>query len=227
MIKGIFETMYARQGHVFNRISHLKRLNKALIKLGGQELSERDFDQLLPNVNGVIKLIYTSQEGFKIETRKYPYKIEDYHKGYSLKFLDRILQSTNEELLYKSTQNEYRHKDLSKIRQEGFNEGIYINEKNQVTECVFCNLFFIKDQALYTPHVSCGLLEGTMRGYVMNRAKELGIRVNLGYYSKEEVVNAEEVFITNALIGIMPIHTIDEKAFTIGSITRELLNGLF
>lgn len=226
MPKGIFETMRLVEGKIFNLQAHLDRFNKGLIYLKQAPLDKEAFLDLI-EFHEVMKLQYIEEKGFSAEYRSFPYRDVQYQKGYHLRLIERRLDKRNPDLKIKSIDNQLRHEDLIALRQEGFDEGIYLNNNQEVTEGVFCNIFFIKNGVLYTPDSSCGLLEGTMRGYVLNISKALGIPTNLGYYSIEEVMNADEVFVTNALMGIMPIVRIEDRTYSIGPKTKELLNGLF
>lgn len=101
------------------------------------------------------------------------------------------------------------------IRQ-GFDDAVFLNTQNQVTETTKSNLFFVKDGVLHTPNVQCGLLPGVIREWVIRKAASLGIDCREGYYGLAELMEADEVLITNSVMGIMHGQKIDEKCYNDG-----------
>ena len=93
---------------------------------------------------------------------------------------------------------------------------IFLNTKGQLAEGSLSNLFFIKAGTVYTPADDCGLLPGIMRDKVLDLLKENLISCEQGCFSLEQLLDADEVFVTNSLMEIMPVHTIDEKTFKVG-----------
>ena len=70
------------------------------------------------------------------------------------------------------------------------------------------NLFFVREGHLITPPLSCGLLPGTVRDYLISRY-DVEERVIL----PEEARDFDEAFVTNALMGMMPVCQLDDIAF--------------
>jgi 4-amino-4-deoxychorismate lyase len=106
-------------------------------------------------------------------------------------------------------------------------EGLFLTENGCLAEGIVSNLFFVADNVIYTPDVKTGILPGTRREFVMELAEELGLSVREGWYYLEHLMVADEVFITNAIQEIVPIHTVNEKKVgqgRIGVITKQLLS---
>ncbi|GBE37136.1 branched-chain-amino-acid aminotransferase [bacterium BMS3Bbin07] len=78
---------------------------------------------------------------------------------------------------------------------------------------------------LYTPSAEAGILNGITRQTVLEIAEEKGIAVEEGLFSTKELHQAEEVFLTNSLIEIMPVSEIDGKTYAIGKITERLISA--
>ena len=99
---------------------------------------------------------------------------------------------------------------LSSIYARGnnFDNAILFNTDDNVIECFNSNIFIVKEDIIYTPPVSDGCVSGTMRGWVLNH--EIVIEKSL---SKKEILNADEMFITNAVRGIIPIKKVEETEF--------------
>jgi len=99
---------------------------------------------------------------------------------------------------------------LSSIYARGnnFDNAILFNTDDNVIECFNSNIFIVTEDIIYTPPVSDGCVSGTMRGWVLNN--ETVIEKSL---SKKEILNADEIFITNAVSGIIPIKKVEETEF--------------
>ena len=99
---------------------------------------------------------------------------------------------------------------------KGFDEALFLNTQGQVAEGCVANIFWVKAREVYTPAVACGILEGTARARVIQQCLELGMPIHEGSYRPEELFDADEVFLTNALMGIMPVSRLEDKLFNLG-----------
>jgi branched-chain amino acid aminotransferase len=90
-------------------------------------------------------------------------------------------------------------------------DSVLLNWEGHLTECTISNLFFVKDGRLRTPALECGLLDGITRGIVIRLAEELHIRVEEGRYTVGDLYQADECFLTNTSMEIMPVSTVDIK----------------
>lgn len=96
---------------------------------------------------------------------------------------------------------------------KGFNEAILLNTKGFISECATSNIFFVKNNQLVTPPISDGALPGTTRQIILDKlSKQFEIKVES--VKPEDILLADEVFITNALMRIKPISKIDNKIFS-------------
>lgn len=89
-------------------------------------------------------------------------------------------------------------------------EGLFVTKEGFVAEGVTSNVFWMKDDVLFTPAVETGILPGTTRWFVMNIAQSKNIGVNEGFFSKEDVENADELFVTNAVQELVPLASIGD-----------------
>lgn len=92
-------------------------------------------------------------------------------------------------------------------------EGLFVTSDGYVAEGITSNVFWVKQGELYTPSLNAGILPGTTRAFVIEMAGELGLSLNEGLYTQEELESAEEVFITNAIQELVPIHRIGKVQF--------------
>jgi branched-chain amino acid aminotransferase len=102
---------------------------------------------------------------------------------------------------------------LAKIEsiKAGAYEGIMLNWEGLVAEGTISNLFHIKSGVLYTPHLKTGILEGVTRGLVLDLARRAQFPVTETAVNPQELIDADECFITSTTMEIMPVTTIDKK----------------
>lgn len=90
-------------------------------------------------------------------------------------------------------------------------EGLFLNNNGHVTEGMVSNVFWCKDDVLYTPAAATGLLEGITREYVIEMAAKLGIPVQQGLYRWSDLLAADEVFVTNSIQEIVPVISLENE----------------
>jgi len=84
-------------------------------------------------------------------------------------------------------------------------EGLFLDTRGYVCEGIVSNLFFVREGSLMTPAVETGLLPGITRQFVMELASQLEVPVMEGLYTWEELLAAEEVFMTNSIQELVPV----------------------
>ncbi|MCF6202690.1 MAG: aminodeoxychorismate lyase [Methylococcaceae bacterium] len=103
-----------------------------------------------------------------------------------------------------------------------FQEGLMMDIHGCVIEGTMSNLFIVKDNILYTPLIDqCGV-EGILRNILIVTAKKNKIKVIEKVITKKEIVNADELFMTNSIIGIWPIKQLEKQQFNVGILTTKL-----
>lgn len=110
-------------------------------------------------------------------------------------------------------------------------EGIMLTDDGHVAEGLTSNLFLVQNDQLFTPSLDTGILPGVTRQFVMELAKSLEIAVIEQRFTWEDLLRADEVFITNSVQAIVPIHTafqLDGNAHAFStdrSVTSKLQQG--
>jgi len=128
----------------------------------------------------------------------------------------------------KSLDYQIFRKALIEAKAKGYEEAILLNTQGEIVEGATSNIFFIHKCVLYTPAVRCGCLNGITRYFVLQCAKKLKIPFRVVCVNKKQLFDAEEVFLTNSLFGIMPLTRVDNQKIgsqRMGKITEKLLNG--
>jgi len=102
-------------------------------------------------------------------------------------------------------------------------EGLMLDDDNNIIEGTMSNVFFVDhQQSIVTPVLNqCGIA-GVRREQIMSLAEEKGYTIKITEMPISKLVDFNEVFITNSLIGIWPIVAIDDHEFTIGPVTKAL-----
>ena len=90
-------------------------------------------------------------------------------------------------------------------------DSILLNWEQHLTECTVSNLFFVMDGQLHTPALACGLLDGITRMIVIQLARALNIHVEEGRYFVDQLYGADECFLTNTSMEIMPVTSVARR----------------
>lgn len=227
---GLFETMRAWGGSVFRFDRHLDRLSRGL-EVVGIPLSiprpqlESAVERLL-DMNRIqdayIRLMVWRGEGWGVDPAGcsaarlaiiarpvVPYPRALYERG-----MKGVIVSIR--------QNEWsplaRMKSLSflpgilatmEARAEGADEGILLNTRGGVAEGTVSNVFVVDGGRLLTPSVASGALPGITRATILELARHAGRDASEGEVAPEELKAADEVFLTNTLMGVMPLTVLD------------------
>jgi 4-amino-4-deoxychorismate lyase len=105
-------------------------------------------------------------------------------------------------------------------KEKGFDEAIILNNRGYVAETSRSNIFLVKDGQVFTPSLSCGCLEGITRRAIFDLAKRNHIEIFEGNFTIQDLYDADEVFLTNSLMGVMPINSIKRQPMRRGKITQ-------
>ena len=101
-------------------------------------------------------------------------------------------------------------------------EGIMLDMNEHVIEGTMTNLFYVKNETLYTSSLTLAGVAGIMRGIIMAMASEHGLSWIEHTFTKDELLSADEVFVCNSILGIWPVKHIATTCFPVGVITRQL-----
>lgn len=228
---GAFETIAIENGAPVFLKQHLKRLNRTAVFLGLGSCQERGItaDALAdwlqnrsddPSIHhGALKLML-SKENLLLRLRPNPYTPERYQRGFVMDF-SQVRRNETSPLVYHKTMN-YGDCLLEKrsAAAAGMDERIFLNTRGEVCEGCVSNVFFIRKGILFTPQLSCGLLPGIMREYLLSEYDvcETVIR-------PDEISDFEECFVTNSLMGIMPVRQLGTTIFPSRQYTQNLADN--
>ena len=246
---GLFETMAVHNGKIHLWESHWERLTygceQLSIKLPDKEIIEKEIDLICDKnkdqTQFIIKLIVTRGEGQRgypftseqnvtriLSSHPWPNYPESYQsEGVAVRYCETTL-SENKKLA--------GIKHLNRLEQilarnewdtDEFQEGLMLTMHGHVVDGTMSNIFAVKDYMIFTPSLTLCGVSGVMRKTIVNLSKELGISIYEKTFTKSELEQADELFLTNSLFGIWPIRSIAKTRFTkVGAVTKKLQEEL-
>jgi branched-chain amino acid aminotransferase len=110
-----------------------------------------------------------------------------------------------------------------RAEREGYADALMLDWRGQIAESTGANIFFVKDGVLHTPLPDC-FLDGITRRTVIELAKQRGWKVVERAIMPEEMADFSECFITGTAAEVTPVSEIGPYKFTIGDITRTLMD---
>ncbi len=224
---GVFETINVAQGNPVFFNDHMERLKQSALVMGLKLTCHPDqiryeCQQIIAK-NAMIRggLRVTLSKGLKadnllITARENHYTRQMFAQGVKICTSDTIRNEKSRLVTIKSNNYLENLLILNEAKARGFSEAVFYNTQGHLAEGCMTNIFLIKNGTVYTPARDCGLLAGIVRNRVIELLKANHIPIAEGYYPKDQLLAADEVFITNSLMEIMPVNQIDERCYRIG-----------
>ena len=119
--------------------------------------------------------------------------------------------------------------DLKEALDHGFDEALMLDIEGFVSEGSGENIFVIKDEVIYTPHLTSAL-PGITRDTILTLAKSLGYEIVEKKLSCDEIYASDEAFFTGTAAEVTPIRDLDGNQIGSGSrgpITEKLQSLYF
>lgn len=202
----LIETFLLRDGSVKLLGSHLDRLEESAsyfdFNFKRRDISARikNFtDRLNPRHDYKIRILLFKDGSLKISSQIQ--SVLSAKKSFVV-FSRKITDSRNIFLYHKTTNRNLYNQELKFWRKLGCFDCIFKNEKGEVTEGAVSNIFIEKDNKLFTPPLSSGLLNGTCRRHLLEGA---GGRIKERVLFERDIVSANKIYLTNAVSGIIPV----------------------
>lgn len=243
---GLFETVRAYEGQVFRLDRHLSRLVRSAeilgLPIGALDLEGAVMDTIQANKlsDARIRITISVGEGgmapdpstcnkptvLILAEHYQPYPERVYQKGFRA-VVSSIRRNSQSPLSRLKSAN-YLESILARqeARAAGVDEALCLNEKGLLAEASMSNIFLVTDGILRTPGQETGILPGITRETILELASELGIDTLEHDIRLDELFHAQEAFVTNSLIEVMPLTEVDGKPIGSGrpgSLTRKLM----
>ncbi len=111
---------------------------------------------------------------------------------------------------------------LDDAKTKCFDEAIRLNERGEIAAACLANIFWIKDQKIFTPSLETGCLKGTTRSLIVENFAVEETKAEL-----REMENAEDIFLTSSGIGVLRIAELETKRFAEPSEIFENIENFF
>ncbi|MCX5703849.1 MAG: aminotransferase class IV [Candidatus Omnitrophica bacterium] len=226
---GLFESMRSCNGKIVYLDEHLGRIKGSAELIGiGFPFSLGKLKEIIKKtvqINGfkdtyVRLTLGKAQKGRDIllMAKKYqPYPRQKYKKGFRA-IVSSLKQGNNSLLVrLKTTSRLLYQLSLEEAENKGFDEAIILNNRGCITEATRSNLFLVKNNELFTPSLSCGCLDGITRRVIFDLVKKSNLKIYEGNFTLKDLCAADEAFLTNSLIGIMPLVSVGKQRIGGGS----------
>ena len=248
---GLFETLRSYKGFIFMLDAHLQRLFHSLKVLKYKIYFDKEYIENAVNKtvkknnlsagDTYIKIIVTRgiHRG-ELHFDKYykpnliiiadslaPYPEDDYTKGINIISSSIIRQAIGSPIYSHKLLNYFENifaKD--EAHYNGAQEAIFLTRDHLVLEGASSNIFYIKRNMLYTPPLTQNILPGITREVVIDICNENRIKVRQKKIHYRDIIEADEVFKTSSVAGIVPVRKIDRFIITReipGKITARLM----
>ena len=94
-----------------------------------------------------------------------------------------------------------------------WNEAVILNEKGFIAEATSSNLYIVKEKTIFTPPISDGAMDGIMRQQIAIISKQSGYKLKVKSLTINDLETADEIFLSNAVRGIIWVVGFDKKRF--------------
>ena len=244
---GLFETLRTYGGRPMRLTGHLARLRASgnLLRILVRETDEQiaGIISLLAAVNGVpdARLRITATRGplaAELEDDKappatllvtagpmMPYPKELYETGAMVVVSDIRANETDPVTFHKATGYMMNLLALRDAHRARATEALRFNTKNRLAEGAMSNVFLVSGGRLLTPPVEDGLLAGVTRAAVLELAPAAGVAAEQRSLTVHDLLEADEVFLTNSIMEVMPVVRVERHEIgggRPGPVTRKL-----
>lgn len=241
--QGLFETMRAVGGKVFRVDDHLDRLTASCEALGIKIGYERDYIKEAINKtlaaneldDARVRLTVSggsmSSEEFvgtllvtAAEFAAYP--AEYYSNGVTVTLCDYRQNSIDPLAGHKTTNYFARLIALQQAHAKKAAENLWFTTENKLAEGCVSNVFIVKNGVLLTPRADTPVLPGIARKTVLEIAEKEGVSFEQKDLFINDLLGADEVFVTNSIMTVLPVATVEAHAVANGKpgeVTKYLL----
>jgi branched-chain amino acid aminotransferase len=218
---GLFETMRSYGNNIIYLDQHLARLKRSAALLGlNLPYALNRIKRLIEETarrcgHKDIRLRISvwdagNSAGFMISGKQYrPPKAGKYQKGFST-CISSLRQAENYPLSRIKLINRILYEfSFRQAKANKCDEALILNNRGYICEASRSNIFFIKDGLLFTPSLKCSCLPGVTRQVIFDLAKKQAVSIVEGDFTIKDLLEAEGAFLTNSLVGIMPLTSVN------------------
>ncbi len=231
---GLFETILLHQNRLVFFDRHMNRLQQGCSRLGipypGTELLYNEAMGVAQSTTeGVVKILLTrgsGGRGYNVPIEPKPNRVISWHplpanvaavcNGITLQLCQTALSIQPLLAGIKHCNRLEQILASRELRDPSIGEGLMLDTEGFVVEGIRTNLFFRKSNTLYTPQLDrCGV-EGIAKAWILEQAANAGVETCEKRIRLEALFQAEEIFVTNSIYGVMPVVQFHGGVATVG-----------
>jgi len=245
---GLFETMKCKNNHLLSAQQHFARLWKGLETLQFDIPKHFTSVYLEQQIHSLIKKngqedavrirlnIFRSDGGLNDPKDNLPnYIIETWDlsadagkwnsNGLILSIYNEVKKSCD--ILSNLKHNNYLPSVMAALyaKKQKVNDVLVLNSFNRICESSIANVFLIKEEVIYTPPLSEGCVAGILRNFLIEQLDAEGFMLKEKIITPEDVMNADEIFLTNSITNIRWVKQIGNKEFT-NKLTQKIYTAI-
>ena len=226
---GFFETIKVYKGNILFSELHFERMEFSLrlldmnsgMETGREELSEKILDlctrnRCISSARVRLSIFRTEEEnpGYLIEALPLPSWVNSWQeKGqeidiypWSRKSCDAFSNLKTASFLPYIMAGRF-------ARQKGLDDALLLNAENNLADSSRANIFLVKDGVIYTPALHQGCINGVIRRWIIDQAKLLGYELHQSALTEADLLEADELFLSNSIQDIRWVSRFREKSF--------------
>jgi len=238
---GVFETMKVFNGKLLLQAYHFERLFISLQMLQINKTDSFTTERLLDNIQQLCTInqclesarirlaVYRNEDntaGYSIEAVPLNAKINEWNEHgltiglhpYVRKTIDAFANIKSASFLPYVLAKRYAEERM-------FDDVLVLNVHNKICDSSRANLFLIKDDTVFTPALHQGCINGVMRRKTIEVIKQLGFRFYEEEVSEDLLLQADEVFLTNAILVIRWVKQYKDRQYN-SLLTRKIFDAL-
>lgn len=241
---GVFSTLRVHQGVLFAWERHYRRMAKDahLLRIPFPENPDWMEQQLLKLIEAnqayeaTLRVIVLRNKGGIWEGPgiERPYELiafttalKDWGIGVRLGIVEQARHAAHEFAGTKMLSWSFNLAMYERAHEQGFDEVVLLNERDEVAELTSANLFAVYGNDVLTPHLSSGCLPGVTRAILLEEIDLPGVTIIEATLGRADLTRADGLFITSSTRDLLPVHAIDGLCIGTDDTMCRRLNAAF
>ena len=240
---GVFSTLRVKDGVLFAWERHWARMKRDAAKMrvpfpdDPKQLEQRLYRLIEANqaANATLRVVIMRNRGGMFEgpserefdTVAFMAPLKQWGETVTLGMVPQARHAASEFAGTKYTSWSENLTRYERAHEDGFDEVVLLNERDEVAECTSANIFIVKGRDVFTPPLSGGCLPGVTRALLLEEIRVPGIAVVEKVLLKSDLESADEVFITSTTRDLMPVASVQGLKIRQGRGVRDRLQQAF
>lgn len=223
---GLFETIKVFGGKILLASLHFERLflSLELLQINANHFDKREIEKnilLLCGKNNCLDCARVRLTIFRSDTAEYLIEASSLsltenelnREGWKIGIFPFVRKSNDSYANIKSVNHQQYILAHLFATEKGWDEAIVLNASNKIADGSKTNIFLVKAGEVFTPALHQGCVNGVMRRFVIDELKQKNFSVHQTELTEDDLLEADEVFCTNAIRGIRWVKQFKEKEY--------------